>query len=875
MLVSEDFLMHYGTPRHSGRYPWGSGKDPFQSSRSFLSAYRDLKKQGLSDVEICRGFGITTTQLRAKKTLARAEQRDQDARFAMKLREKGYSLQAIADRMGFPNESSVRNLLNPMMQEKFKITTATADALKKSLDEKGLLDVGAGVEASLGVSRTKLMASLDLLKEQGYTVQEIYVPQMGGGNKKTTMLVLAPPGMSYADVYKSRYLIAEPDKYTLDGGKTWRTIEPPKQFDGSKVKIRYYEDGGKDKDGVIELRRDVDGLSLGSSHYAQVRIGVDGTHYLKGMAMYSDDIPDGYDIVFNTNKKRGTPFGEVLKKIKNDPDNPFGASIKRQNGYLNIVNEEGDWGEWSRTLASQFVAKQSPSLAKRLLGQTYSEKMEEFETIMSLTNPTIKKSLLSSFADDCDSEAVHLKSASLPRTATHVILPLPDLKPTEVYAPNYKNGEKVVLLRYPHGGIFELPEVTVNNNNRKAKSLLGKAIDAIGIHPKVAEQLSGADFDGDFVMVIPNPRGEIKTRSALKQLEDFEPKVLYKLPDDAPRMSSTTKGLEMGKISNLITDMTIKGADWDEISRAVKHSMVVIDAEKHHLDYKKSYQDYGIAELQKKYQGRVGGGASTLLSKSTSPDYIPKFKEKVDPETGKKVRIPTGETKPVYKVDKATGKKVDSGKRVPVLVERQKMEGAEDAYTLSSGTIIESVYADHANKLKALANRARKEAISTPRLRYSPTAAKTYATEVADLKAALRNAEKASPLERKAQLLADYKYKLKLQDNPQLDKDEKKKLQSKTLDQARIALGSKKERIKISDKEWAAIQAGAITDHALSKILSNTDVDALKERAMPRKKPVLSESKLSRARSMLAKGLTQAEVAEALGVSTTTLLRSL
>ena len=28
--IFEDELAHYGTPRHSGRYPWGSGDDPYQ-----------------------------------------------------------------------------------------------------------------------------------------------------------------------------------------------------------------------------------------------------------------------------------------------------------------------------------------------------------------------------------------------------------------------------------------------------------------------------------------------------------------------------------------------------------------------------------------------------------------------------------------------------------------------------------------------------------------------------------------------------------------------------------------------------------------------------------------------------------------------------
>ena len=62
-----------------------------------------------------------------------------------------------------------------------------------------------------------------------------------------------------------------------------------------------------DKDGVIEIRSGVDDLSLGDSHYAQVRILVDGNTYLKGMAVYSDDLPDGVDVMFNTNKKKRHP----------------------------------------------------------------------------------------------------------------------------------------------------------------------------------------------------------------------------------------------------------------------------------------------------------------------------------------------------------------------------------------------------------------------------------------------------------------------------------------------------------------------------------------------------------------------------------------
>ena len=112
----------------------------------------------------------------------------------------------------------------------------------------------------------------------------------------------------------------------------------PESLDSSRLAIRYSEDGGSDKDGVIEIRRGVKDLDLGDSHYAQVRILVDGDHYLKGMAMYSDDLPEGTDILFNTNKSKDTPVDKVLKEVKRNADgsinqeNPFGSLIKENGG---------------------------------------------------------------------------------------------------------------------------------------------------------------------------------------------------------------------------------------------------------------------------------------------------------------------------------------------------------------------------------------------------------------------------------------------------------------------------------------------------------------------------------------------------------------
>lgn len=866
-------LMHYGVLRRSGRYPWGSGENPYQRYDSFLGYVDELRSQGLSEVEIARGLGMTTSELRSRKSIAKAEKRAADAAEAWRLKEKGYSNVAIGERMGI-NESSVRNLLKPSLQERNNVTKATADMLKNSVEEKGYIDVGVGVENHLGISRTKLKTAIAQLEDEGYTVHYVPVEQLGTG-KKTTIMVLAKPGTTYSEIYRNRDQIKLITDYTEDGGRSYLGLEPIRNINGKRVLIRYAEDGGTEKDGVIELRRGVDDISLGDSKYAQVRIGVNGTHYLKGMAMYGEDFPDGVDIIFNTNKKKGTPPDEVMKSMKDDPDNPFGATVrqrhyidadgKRQLSALNIVNEEGDWGKWSKTLSSQMLSKQSPSLAKKQLDLAYDLKKEQYDEIMSLTNPAVKKKLLDSFADDCDSSSIHLKAAALPRQSSHVILPFPDMKENEIYAPNYRNGEKVVLIRYPHGGKFEIPELTVNNKQPTANRLIKNAKDAVGINSKVAERLSGADFDGDTVLVIPNNKGSIKTSSPLKGLKDFDPKEAYPAYEGMPRISSRTKQMKMGDVSNLITDMTIKGATPDELARAVRHSMVVIDSEKHNLNYKQSYIDNGIADLKKKYQGSERAGASTLISRASSPTRVSTRKESIDPKTGKKVYTYTNET---Y---------VDSkGRTVRRTVKSTKMAEAEDARSLSSGTRMEEIYASHANKLKALANQARKASANTQYTPYSPSAKKTYEKEVKSLNAKLNLALQNKPLERQAQLLANKVVSAKRQANPDMTAEEVKKIKAQALNEARNRTGAKKQNIVITKDEWNAIQSGAISTNKLTQILDNADLDTVKKLATPKtNKTGLSNAKLAQAKAMLSRGYTQAEVADALGISTSTLSKAL
>lgn len=885
-LVEEDILMHYGVKRRSGRYPWGSGDNPYQHGGDFLARVEELQRLGKTEKQIADELHLSTTDLRMQVRVAKHERRALQADRARSLREDGKTLDEIASILGYANDSSVRALLNENTAANKNKAQATAEILKKELAEKGAIDVGTGVERQLGVSTGVLQEALFILETEGYNRYGVGVPQVNDPKKRTITPVISVPEIDQREVYQNLDLVKSVgDYHSTDGGESWDKREYPASIDSSRVKILYGDEGGALKDGVIEIRRGVADLDLGDSHYAQVRILVDGTHYLKGMAMYSDDMPDGADIVFNTNKHTGTPKMDVLKKIQDDPDNPFGALIKAngQSHYIdadgneklsaiNKLKEEGDWDKMSKNLSSQFLSKQPIQLIKKQLDLTYADAADEFSEICSLNNPTVKRKLLLDFADECDSAAVHLKAAALPRQSTQVILPLNAMKETEIFAPNYRDGEKVVLIRYPHGGTFEIPELTVNNKNPTAVSVLGKNIrDAVGINPKVAERLSGADFDGDQVVVIPTGgRVKIQFTPALKDLKDFDPKTDYST-EGKTGVRLLAKGAatqrQMGEISNLITDMTLKGATEPEIARAVKHSMVVIDAAKHKLDYRQSEKDNGIAELKKKYQGfddETGhhGGASTLLSRRKQDVEVPERQGSgvIDPLTGKVVYKESGRT---Y-VDPRTGKTVAATTKV------KRILAVDDVRSMSSGTLQEEAYADYANKMKDLANKARLEYKATPTLKRSASAAKAFEPEVNRLMAALKVAQLNAPLEREAQRIANARVKAKVQANNITDKDEISKIRRAAISDARNSTGAsgKRTRITISDGEWTAIQSGAISDTTLSEILRYAEPKTVRERATPRRTTQLSDARISRIKAMANSGHTNAEIAEALGIST-------
>lgn len=904
--TEEEHLAHYGILRRSGRYPYGSGKNgsaPYPWSmgnentrhKTFLDVIAQQKKSGMSDAQIAKGWGMTRNDLTAARTIALAQQKRAKILQTQRLKDKGWSNVAIGQRMGIP-ESTVRSYLVPGQLDKVNALQTIANMLQSHVDKKGMIDIGKGVEHHVGVTRNRFDAAVAILKEQNYTVHTIYVEQANLPGQFTPLKVLAKPGITSKDVKVNRSQIKQITDYSEDNGRSFLGLEPPISVSSKRVAINYGPDGGAKADGVIYVRRGVPDLRIGSKNYGQVRIAVDGTHYLKGMAVYKDDMPPGVDLLFNTNKRDTGNKYDAMKELNlKDPENPFGAiyrPVRDSNGKvvsaMNLVNEEGAWDKWSRTLSSQMLSKQSPMLAKEQLDLTYDRRRKEYDEIKSLTNPMVRKELLIKFGDEADSAAVHLKAANIPRQTNKVILPINSMKPGEVYIPTMKNGERVALVRHPHGGTFEIPQLTVNNRNPEAKKILGDAKDAIGIHHTVAQRLSGADFDGDTVLVIPNNNKKITSSHPLEDLKNFDPQV-YALPKDSPipRIKASTKQNEMGKISNLITDMTLKGAKSDELARAIRHSMVVIDAEKHNLDYRQSALDNGIRSLKEKYQGKSDAGAATLISRARKKVPIDEMRPRkparggpIDPNTGKIILEPTGRKRAVRKqvTDPGTGKKswVVTGTR-NIQYRPKALSVTDDAFSLidSPGQPMERLYATHSNKLKGLANQARKEALQIKVSKADPTAKKLYSADVKSLNAKLRQAEYNAPLERQAQLIAHTVVSNTKRNNPDIDNEDLKKIRQQALNEARARTGAGKDKIGITQSEWNAIQAGAVSPTNLKKIIDNSDVDSLKALALPRKARLISPNDLRRAKLMKARGFNQAEIAERLGVSVTTLKVSL
>ena len=942
----EIILKHYGVKRKSGRYPW----DPslhLPKNYKFIEDRDEMKKRGLSDNEIAKQMGLSTTVYRSKVTIAKEELKQYNMQRISKLQSEGMIIDDIAKTIGTTGQT-VRNYLdeikNPNKSARAQRvqTEAVADTLEAAVKRSKYIDVGKGVEIQMGISKEKLKSGLNALVESGeYEVHNLRIAQVTDKNNSTPVKVLTKKGVERSEIYKNMDKVRPVEEFAINGdARMFQQMERPKSIGWDRVHIRYAipegqkghgtNDDGAMMDGAMFLRPGVKDLNLGKASYAQVRIAVGDTHYLKGMALYGTEemfkgIPKGTDIIFNTNKTANKTPQEVLKELKKNPEggapidgpNPFGATVKRQNtlvdakgnpvykpgvkdrfgnkvpqiGSVNIVNEEGDWGSWSKALSSQFLSKQPTTVVHERLKATMKQVQDEYESIQKVTNPVIKKQLMESFVSDLESKQVHMKAAAPKGFQGHVILPVPDMKENEVYAPNYKNGEKVVLIRYPHGGRFEIPELTVNNNSVARKMISKDSPDAIGIHPKVASKMSGADFDGDTAYVIPNNKGKFKSRDSLKELKNFDPNMYADKPGTFTPITKRYQQTLMGVVSNLITDMTLQGAPSNEIARAVKHSMVVIDAEKHKLNYKRSAEENGIDALMKRYMTHVDkvkyGDLERYNPKTRRVDKV------IDPDKLKKDLTPGKEyTSASTIVSRHKQSVITDGYQVEVPDPKSKSGGTKmvwrnkkETYLVNmvkdanvflgpNATKTEHHYADYINELKAFKNKVDSEMSGIKMPARDPKAAKIYAEEVLSMKDKVNQVKINRIKERQAQRMAEVSSKAEIarrSEDEVLKKDEISRIKQQALNKARSMVGAERTPVTITDDEWDAVQSNAVSGTLLKELVSFMDDSQLKSLATPRANKQMTDARKSKAKALLANGYTIAQVAEALGVSSSTI----
>ena len=304
LILKDDELAHYGMPRRSGRYPWGSGEDPYQRNMDFLARYDELKKKGMAEVDIAREMGMfdekgnpSTGKLRLEKRYCNDERRIYQIQAAKRMKEKeGMGNTEIGRELGLP-ESTVRSLLDPHSEARTMQARNTAEFIRQRIDEaaakdpngKGMIDIGTGADLELRVSKEKLTEALYILEREGYPIYKGGIPQPTNPGQQTNQKIICSPGTEHKEIYQyDRVKALNEDQYiSRDGGDTFeKKFYPPASLDSKRLMIRYADDVGPDgisgieKDGIVELRRGVPDLSLGESRYSQVRIMVDGTHYI-------------------------------------------------------------------------------------------------------------------------------------------------------------------------------------------------------------------------------------------------------------------------------------------------------------------------------------------------------------------------------------------------------------------------------------------------------------------------------------------------------------------------------------------------------------------------------------------------------------------
>lgn len=929
--------------QHEAWFTWGSN-DLYNRVEDFRDHYKKEHGKSPTQTQIAQALGMTRTQFDPAYSAAKNDVRLKMIAFVEKCKEpktnplgkkegmtnyeiEKYTREHFGERGRIP-ENTVTSLLNERSKARTEAASSTANFLKAQVKEKGMIDIGSDVELYIpGCSRTKLDTAIDILKQEGYLVYGRRIDQVTNpkSNNKTTIQVLCPPGTPKNILFEHLgdvKSIADYHAEVSDDGETkyWK-MEYPASLDSKRIAVRYgdktYDDGytGAEREGWIFIKRGCKDLDLKDSLYAQVRILVDGNRYIKGMASYYDGpFPEGCDLIFNTKKSSGTPLidpdpdaKQLLKPIQHDdPMNPFGALIKANTGQyhyidddgeekLGLINkksEEGDWDNWKRTVSAQFTSKQNIPLIKNQIDISLKDKRAEFEAIKQLDNPVLKKNLLMKFASSCDSDAVDLRTGPMPGQSFQVLVPIPSLRDGECYAPQYPDGTKVAVVRYPHADVSEIPILTVNNKNKEGLELLGKyAKDCIGLSKKAEDQLSGADNDGDAAMVIPIREGgpSITARQPFKEMIDWDDQIAYPPRRDengkiiSNVLSKDAAQKQMGIVTNLIMDMDLRGAPEADKVKAMKHSMVIIDAPKHKLDWKLSEVENDIEALKKKWQkhyddeGNVikTGGASTLLTRAKSEVHVGKRigQPKVDPKTGELIYKTAPDDKRFW-YDKK-GKAHEYTETVPA------MSLVSNAYDLMSSKNPENanpkevIYADYANSLKAMANEARKLAYyGLEEYEYSKEAAAKYADEVASLTNKVNLSRRNAPRERMAQIQANARKDKLVEENPDLkgrDKETKKKLKKirqQAIIETRGEYNAKRVPIDVTEREWEAIQNRAVDKQTLETIFKYANDKQIRQYATPRTDSrALRDAQIARIKALKDAKWTVAEIAAYLGVS--------
>ena len=262
--MSDDVLKHYGMPRRSGRYPWGSGENPYQRTGLFKGWVKDQKAAGISakdiaDVakdagcsneiilrslksakyspaEIMTAMDLNSSRYRAIDSIGSEEEKaERDALIRQYITVDQMSDTAIGKAMGL-NESTIRSIRSKLDDDEKKGNMQTAEALKEALDrsEAGMLDIGKGSEYYIGVSRTRLKNAVAILQEQGYNVQYDKVNQPFSG-EQTSLMILTKNDKDWKDVHNNLDKITPlGDFYCEDGSNGILKVKAPTSIDSKR-----------------------------------------------------------------------------------------------------------------------------------------------------------------------------------------------------------------------------------------------------------------------------------------------------------------------------------------------------------------------------------------------------------------------------------------------------------------------------------------------------------------------------------------------------------------------------------------------------------------------------------------------------------------